>query len=84
MSLRSVDLPAPLGPTSAIRRSKSIPKSMFLYMRGPESLYLKLTFCTIMTGGGMVPGSGNVNEITCRMESNHVKVNHHDMQADNN
>ena len=55
MSLRSVDFPAPFGPTRANLVSKSIPNSKFLYIQGVDSLYRKLTFWTMMTGGGMVP-----------------------------
>ena len=29
---------------------------------------LKLTFCTMITGGGIVPQSGNENDSTCRTE----------------
>ena len=37
---------------------------MYMY-KNTCTLYLKLAFCTIMTGGGMGPQSGNENWTTC-------------------
>mmetsp|Transcript_30406 Transcript_30406/g.76078 ORF Transcript_30406/g.76078 Transcript_30406/m.76078 type:complete len:223 (-) Transcript_30406:789-1457(-) len=64
MSLRRVDLPAPLGPTSATRLSQSTPNSRFL-SRNPASGsapgYAKDTSTNGSTGGGSLRHSGNVN-----------------------
>ena len=74
MSLRSVDFPAPFGPTRANLVSKSIPNSKSLYIQGVDSLYRKLTFWTIMTGGGMVPQLQSVILFQILVSKLHVLV----------
>ena len=64
ISFNNVDFPAPLGPTSATLVSRSTPKSRFLYTHGRSGAYRKLTPCTMITGGGIPPQSGNEKETT--------------------
>ena len=65
MSLRSVDLPAPFGPTSAILESVSTPNSKsFRSIPALSSApgYRNDTFLNGNTGGGSLWHSGNENE----------------------
>ena len=55
-SFSSVLLPAPLAPTNAMRLSRSMPKSTFLYSVSPPG-YANVKSVICITGGGILPGS---------------------------